>query len=207
MTVDPNAILMGGGVPPAKFNSPGVTYGGRITTPPQAYQEREYVKGAPGTGKLKTFDSGDPIMGLTVDIQTTLRDPSIEDDDGMRRIYISGKRMKTTVRDAVRAAGAPGLEVGGELTITYTHSEVPTDPQSAKHYTATYVPAASATLMGETPAGAAPPVTTPAAAPTPTPTPAAALTSASGVDQNALLAALGNLPPEAQAALLANAQK
>lgn len=148
-TVNANDVLMGGGgAPSARFNEPGATYTGRIIHPPQAYQEREWnLATMRSDGPPATFPSGDPIMAISVDIKTTLRDATIEDDDGTRRVYIQGKRLKEAVRNAVRDAGAHGLEVGGELTVTFTHQEDPTDKRSAKHYTATYVSAASAGLM------------------------------------------------------------
>ncbi|MBO9556744.1 hypothetical protein, partial [Cellulomonas sp.] len=150
MTTTPNAndILMGGGgAPTAKFLHPGDTLVGRVAAPPQAYQEREYVKDKPGGGDPKTYPSGDPIMAVYVDLATDLRDPSIEDDDGTRRFYIEGRYLKADVRDAIRAAGAPGLEVGGTLTVTFTHREDPDDKRSRKFWRITYSPAGNAALM------------------------------------------------------------
>jgi hypothetical protein len=172
-TINANDILMGGGgAPSAKFDEPGVTYEGRITHPPQAYQEREYnqVTGR-SDGEPRRFPSGDPIMAISIDIQTSLRDPSVEDDDGTRRIYVQGKRLKEAVRNAVRDAGASGLEVGGRLSVTFTHRDDPTDKRSAKYYTAKYTPAGSAALMDEPtkPATAAPAQAIPVA-PAPAPT-------------------------------------
>lgn len=207
-------ILMGGGGPPAaKFDTPGATVGGRIVTRPQAYQEREYDPNRPGGGDPKFFPSGDPIMGINVDVQTSFRqDP---DDDGVRRLYIQGKRLKNAVRDAVKAADAKGLEVGGELTVTFTHREDPEDKRSAKYYDVTYVPAATVAFMKddptpEQPTGVDPwraqtPANNPAAYAQPTPAQAAPA-AAGGVDPAAVQAAMANLPPEVLAAIQA-AQK
>lgn len=174
-TYDANAVLMGGGgAPTAKFANPGDTITGRIIAPPQAYQERDYDPNNPGGGKPKVYPSGDPIMAVYVDLATDLNDPSIQDDDGTRRFYIEGRYLKADVRDAVRAAGAAGLEVGGQLTVTFTHREDPMDKRSRKFWQVKYTPAGNAALMGDTPAPAPAPQQAPQAAPTPAPQPAAA---------------------------------
>ncbi|TKR27153.1 hypothetical protein FA014_02000 [Cellulomonas hominis] len=187
-TPDANAILMGGaGVPAAKFPNPGDMLVGRIVAPPQAYQERDYDKNNPGSGTPKTYPSGDPIMALYVDVATDLRDPSIEDDDGTRRLFVEGRYLKGTIRDAVRAAGAPGLEVGGTLTLTFTHREDPEDKRSRKYWQATYVPGGNAALMTPDPAPAA--VTTPAPTPQAVTQPVQAAPAPVPVQQSTLAAA------------------
>lgn len=168
---DPNQILMGGGGAPAwKFEDPGTTRTGTIASPPVARQEREYDKDNPGGGALKFFPSGDPIMGIVVEVQTTERDPSNADDKGLRTFYVEGRYIKEAVRNAVRAAGASGLEVGGQLTVTFTHREDPMDKRSRKYWEVSYVPAGNAALMGEEQAAPATPAPAPApAAPAPAP--------------------------------------
>jgi hypothetical protein len=183
-TQDANAILMGGGgARAAKFDTPNDRWAGRIVSPPQAKQERDYDPKNPGGGDLKFFPSGDPIMGVTVDIQTTVRDPSVNDDDGIRKIYIEGRYIKEAVREAVRAAGASGLEVGGELDITFTHREDPMDKRSRKFWTVKYTPAGNAALMDTQQTGApqSAPVTVSQPAPVaavPAPAPAAPVPAA-----------------------------
>ncbi|NMF29615.1 hypothetical protein [Cellulosimicrobium aquatile] len=204
MTTTPNAndVLMGGGgAPTAKFANPGDSIRGRIVAPPQAYQERDYVKDKPGGGDLKFYPSGDPIMSVYVDVQTDLHDPSIEDDDGTRRVYIEGRYLKADVRNAVRAAGASGLEVGGTLELTFTHREDPDDKRSRKFWQAKYVPAGNAALMSNTPAQTNAPATAapaaanpaPAAHPAtaPAPTPAAAPSGEDAAAKARQLIALG----------------
>jgi hypothetical protein len=112
-------VLMGGGRPAAKFEHPGATVGGKILAPPRTHQEREYDRNNPGRGKPKVFPSGDPIYGITVDVQTNDRSLGAE-DDGVRRIWIEGKRLKEAVREAVRAGGGTSLQQGGELWVKYT---------------------------------------------------------------------------------------
>ena len=88
-------------------------------------------------------------MGVHVVVQTDERDPSIEDDDGRRTFYIEGRYLKEAVREAVRAAGSPGLEVGGRISVTFTHRENPHDTKSRKFWQVQYVPAGNSTLMGQ----------------------------------------------------------
>lgn len=205
-TYDANAVLMGGGGPKAwKFEEPGTTRVGTIAAPPVARQEREYDKNNPGGGDPKFYPSGDPIMGVVVEVQTTERDPSVEDDDGKRTFYVEGRYIKEAVRDAVRKAGAPGLEVGGQLSVTFTHREDPYDKRSRKFWNITYTPAGNAALMGDTPAPApaapppqaAPAAAQPAPAPAPQPAPAPAPQAAATADP---AAATANPTPEQLAA-------
>lgn len=148
--IDPMDVLMGGsGAPTAKFEQPGTTIGGRIVAPPRSHQEREYDRNNPGKGALKTFPSGDPIMGITIDVQTDQRDPSNPDDDGVRRIYVEGKRLKEAVRNAVVASGSPKLEVGGILQVTFTGLGVAENStiNAPKEWSAVYTPLAQAQFL------------------------------------------------------------
>jgi|GEM_PF-759812 len=141
-TPSANDVLMGGGgALTAKFTNPGDMIGGRIVAEPRVYQEREYDPRNPGNGAPKFYPkSGDPIMSVSVDVQTDLRDPSDPDDDGVRRIYIEGKRLKDAVRDAVRNAGADGLHVGDELHVAFTGlGQAENGMNAPKLYAAKYV--------------------------------------------------------------------
>jgi hypothetical protein len=143
----------GGGAPSWNFEAPGVRKVARITKPPQSKQEREYDPRNPGGGKPKFFPSGDPIMGVTVEVQTDERDPQDYEDDGKRTFYIEGKRLKEAVREAVRAAGASGLEVGGTLDVTLTHYDEPNDRKSGRNWQITYTLPGNNVLMGQPPQG------------------------------------------------------
>lgn len=148
-TYDANAVLMGGGGPKGwSFADPGTTRTGTIADTPKAVQERDYDPNNPGGGAPKVFPSGDPIMGVHVVVQTTERDVTIEGDDGRRTFYIEGRYLKEAVREGVRTAGASGLEVGGQITVTFTHREDPADKRSRKFWAVQYVPAGNAALMG-----------------------------------------------------------
>lgn len=149
-TYDANQVLMGGGGPKGwSFADPGTTRTGTIAEPPKAVQERDYDPNNPGGGNPKVFPSGDPIMGIHVVVATNERDASIDGDDGRRTFYIEGRYLKEAVREGVRNAGAPGLEVGGQITVTFTHREDPADKRSRKFWQVQYVPAANATLMAD----------------------------------------------------------
>ncbi|MFD8847055.1 hypothetical protein [Streptomyces pseudogriseolus] len=152
--MDANSFLMGGGgAPTAKFPTPGTTVGGRITEQPKVEQQRDIQ-----SGELKFWSDGNPMMQLVVTVQTDERDPSVEDDDGRRRIFVKGQ-MKNAVADAVRQAGAKGLEVGGTLHVRYTHDGTPKQRgfSAPKQYAAKYTPAAQAELAAPAPAAAAAP--------------------------------------------------
>ncbi len=148
---DATSFLMGGSVPSAKFDSVGVTVGGRITETPAVQQQRDFT-----TQELKVWEDGSPQMQLVVTIATDLRDPADPDDDGSRRLYIKGQ-LKQAVAAAVRKAGAKSLEIGGVLTVTYTGDGVPSRKgiNPPKQYAAEYSPAAAGVLHtpDPTPAG------------------------------------------------------
>jgi hypothetical protein len=132
---DANDVLMGGGgFPAVKFDVMRVWKGGRIVSKPTTRQETEF-----GTGKLKTFPkSGDPIMGIVVPVQTDERTDT--EDDGVRRLFVEGKRLKDAVRAGVTAAGADGLNVGGQLFVAWIGEEQGQGATPAKVYEARYYP-------------------------------------------------------------------
>ncbi|MEU1122163.1 hypothetical protein ABZ371_00885 [Streptomyces sp. NPDC005899] len=145
-------LMGGGGAPTAKFPVPQTTVGGRITERPTVEQQRDI-----STGDKKFWSDGNPMMQLVVTVQTDERDPQLDEDDGRRRLFVKGQ-MKNAIADAVRAAGARGLEVGGTLAVTYSH-----DGQASqrgfnppKQYTARYTPAATVALNTPDPGTAAP---------------------------------------------------
>jgi hypothetical protein len=193
VSTDPNAWLMGGTVPSAKFDTRGDTIKGVITETPELRQQTDF-----DTNQPKFWDDGKPMMQLVVTISTDQRDPANADDDGTRRIYVKGK-LQQAVAAAIRKAGAKGLEVGGTLQVSYIGDDEPKKRgmSGAKLYAAEYTPAApqsQAAFFGATEVPA-PTATTPAPAPsvppiTPQGNPAAA-------------AALANLTPEQIQALLA----
>lgn len=116
--MDPNAFLMGAAVPSMRWDHPGATCSGRVV------HRETRLQTVFGTGEVKKWPSGDPMYQLVVHIQTSLRDPSIENDNGTRAIYIKGKNFTDAARDAVREAGALGIEVGGMISVVYTGDDM-----------------------------------------------------------------------------------
>lgn len=193
MSTDPNAWLLGGTVPSAKFEARGDTITGVISETPELRQQTDF-----DTQQPKFWDDGKPMMQLVVTLSTDQRDPGNPDDDGTRRIYVKGK-LQQAVASAIRKAGAKGLEVGGTLTVSYVGDDEPKrrGMSGAKLYTADYTsPTAAFLASGDSaPAAAAPAPAAPAPAPQAVqPTSAAA-------------AALGNLTPEQIQQLLAAQQQ
>lgn len=184
---DSYSFLAGGGSPAAKFLAHGDTVGGTITTEPEVQQQRSIEDGTP-----LTWSDGNPRMQMVVTVQTSLRDPSIEDDDGKRRIFVRGQ-MRNAVQQAVLATGAKGLDVGGTLTVTYTGDGERKNPAYTppKLYQATYskpTTGSSAAFLGNT-------TTTTTAA-------AAGGDLPPGLPANITAELWATLTPEAQAALL-----
>lgn len=177
-------FLLGSGGASAKFENLGDTVTGTITVTPELRQQTDFK-----TKKPKFWDDGEPMMQVVVSLATDQRDPAVEDDDGQRNVYIKGQMQQAT-RDALKAAGAKGLEPGGTLTVAFIGTE-PTDAGSPKKlYAVSYVPAAANFVNGSNqPAAAAPQPAQPPAQPAPP-----------AVDPN-VVAAYRNLPPEQQDAL------
>lgn len=171
----PEDFLLGGGGPTRKGRSAsflqiGASITGTISDRPEVRQQND-----PETGLPKTWPDGNPIWQIVVPLQTTLRSTEIEDDDGVRYLYVAGSKkpesrsMHVAVAEAVRAAGAGQLEVGGQLTVTYTGNgpkspNAPAVAQAPKQYSAVYVPAHAAAL-GVQPAATQAPSNPVAAAP------------------------------------------
>lgn len=163
---DANDLLMSGGVPSARFPTIGSMVTGRIIREPEAREQTDFTSGA-----VLRWDNGEPKMQIIVHLQTDERNPEDITDDGTRALYIKGQMLQA-IRQAVRAAGANGLAVGGSLTVTFA-AEAESSKRGfnpAKQYTATYVPPsrgdAANTILnkepttnggGDGPAGDAPP--------------------------------------------------
>lgn len=133
--MEANDFLMSGGAPAAKFPTIGTTVAGTITQQPEVQQIRDF-----STGEPLYWPDGKPKMQLVVTLATDQRDPQTPDDDGRRRLYVKGL-MRTAIRDAVRKAGARGLEVGGRLEVTYVaDGERKGNLNPPKLYKAAYTP-------------------------------------------------------------------
>ncbi|MFB9620670.1 hypothetical protein [Brooklawnia cerclae] len=120
------------------------------------------------TGEPRTFSNGQPMMMYRVDLQTSLREPGDQFDDGKRSIFLKGSRAAESqsslaaVLAAVKAAtGTTALATGGTLTLKYIGEGVAKTRgfNPPKLYAATYQPP-TVDLAG--PQSVAPPVAAPA---------------------------------------------
>ncbi len=134
MSRDPNDFLDGGGYPTVSFEVGTLVKGEILDLTVQ--QQRDFATGLP-----KTWPDGNPMEQLVIAIQTDLRDPSIEDDDGKRRIFIDNKRKREAVAAAKKASGAK-LARGGMIAMKCTGEEPSKTPgfRAAKTYVAQYRP-------------------------------------------------------------------
>ena len=157
-----------------KFTNPGDTHTGTITEVSDARQATEY-----GSNELAYWDKERtrPKMQVAVTLDTAERDPQDANDTGKRTLWVvedgrSGSIL-SAIRQAVHQAGAGTIDIGGQLTVTFSgfdpNSKNPANPR--KVYSASYVPPAPAGGMftSQEPAQPAAPVATPA---TPAPVPA-----------------------------------
>lgn len=151
-----------------KFTNPGDTHTGTITEVSDARQATEY-----GSNELAYWDKERtrPKMQVAVTLDTTERDPQDANDTGKRTLWVvedgrSGSIL-SAIRQAVHQAGAGTIDIGGQLTVTFSgfdpNSKNPANPR--KVYAASYVPPAPAGGMFTNQAPA--PVAQPAAAPAP----------------------------------------
>lgn len=165
-----------------KFTNPGDTHTGTITEVSDARQASEFGSNEPAYwDREKTR----PKMQVAVTLDTAERDPQDASDTGKRTLWVvedgrSGSIL-SAIRQAVHQAGADTIDIGGQLTVTFSgfdpNSKNPQNPR--KIYSASYVPPAPAGGMftNQAPAQPAAPApvaqpVAPAAQPAPAPAPA-----------------------------------
>ena len=155
-----------------KFTNPGDTHTGTITEVSDARQATEY-----GSNELAYWDKERtrPKMQVAVTLDTAERDPQDANDTGKRTLWVvedgrSGSIL-SAIRQAVHQAGAGTIDIGGQLTVTFSgfdpNSKNPANPR--KIYSASYVPPAPAGGMftNQAPAQPAAPAPAQPAAPAP----------------------------------------
>lgn len=127
-----NDFLMGGGVPSAKFPTIGTVVKGTIV-------DSDVTQQTDLDGTAKVWSDGKPMLQAVITLQTDERDPEVDGDTGLRKIYVKGQ-MQAAVRDAVKQAGAQGLDVGGTLAVQYTADKAveKRGHNPAKQYVAQY---------------------------------------------------------------------
>lgn len=132
---DANSLIMGSSIPSATFIEIGTVHEGTIAGL-NVQQARVF-----GKQELAFWPDGQPKMQAVVTIRTQERDESIENDNGVRRLYVSSKGMKDAIAAAIKKAGADGLAVGGTLGIKYVRNgEGQNAANPPKVYAAKYEP-------------------------------------------------------------------
>ena len=113
--------------PTASFKAPGQSYSGVVSYPPESRQAKEYK-----SDKLKVWPDGSPVMQTKIVLR--------QDDDTEVAVYAQSGLAKA-ITAALIEAGAPDVEVGGRLTVTFTGTD-PAKQDMAnppKLYTAEYI--------------------------------------------------------------------
>jgi len=108
-----------------------------------------------------TWDDGSPRMLTYVELETDLRDPELDSDDGVRAIYCkggtfeiaegSGLSAEAALVDAAKKAGSKTLDEGAKLAVVFTgkaKSKV-RGYQPAKLYTMQYQAAVASVAVSD----------------------------------------------------------
>jgi hypothetical protein len=140
-------LLFTGTAPTVKWETPGTVQ--RITvTDKTTRQRRDKV-----TNELLYWDEAklEPKMQILLTgpcevksgkTWTKASDPELDNDDGVRTLYIAGRSKKNpgstmdALRKAMRAAGARAIEIGS--IIEMTHESGIGTPDKPRKYSATY---------------------------------------------------------------------
>lgn len=117
-------LLQGGGSPSLSFKDAkvGDSFTGVITGT-RAVQVRNYT-----TQEPEFWDDGKPKMQIEVTLATDLRDPSIDDDQGERRVFLFGQKL-TALKEALKVKGLTKLEIGATFKITFSGSKPASNPR------------------------------------------------------------------------------
>lgn len=190
-----------------KFTNPGDTHTGTITEVSDARQATEFGSNEPAYwDREKTR----PKMQVAVTLDTTERDPQDANDTGKRTLWVvedgrSGSIL-SAIRQAVHQVGAGTIDIGGQLTVTFSgfdpNSKNPANPR--KVYTAAYQAPAPAGGMFTSQAPAQPAAPAPAAPAPAQPVPAAQPVAASATP--APVPAVPDAVRQAVTALIATGQ-
>ena len=118
-TQDANALLMGSGGRSAKFEAVGATVVGIVRR--VDVRQQTDIK----TGEPLEWPDGNPRQQLVIQLATE-GEPEDTDDDLMRNLYVPiPSAMRTAIADAIRRAGAHGIETGMRLGVKFTKQEAP----------------------------------------------------------------------------------
>jgi hypothetical protein len=123
---DPNDLLGSKSVPSLSFKDVevGTKFEGVITDL-RTVQVRNYDD----PNKLEYWDDGKPKLQIEVTLATKYIDPSLDEDDGTRRVYLFGQKLQAAKAE-MKAKGIEKLEKGFKFAIEF----VGTKPSSNKRY-------------------------------------------------------------------------
>jgi hypothetical protein len=148
---DANMLLSGPKQPIAKFDAIGDSITGTLL-------DAEVAPVTSPTGETQLDKNGNPRQQIIYTLQTELRDPEIEDDDGKRRVFAKWaiqKAISTCL--AEMGLARQGLQEGGTLTITHNATQKASQRgySDIKLYEAAYVPPPARSLPSDTSGGEA----------------------------------------------------
>lgn len=100
--------------PSVSFKSIGDAVVGRIVAL-EDYQQKEYNTNPNAPVVLKTWKkSGDPMMGVRVTLETNPGDKT-----SRVTLWGEGQKLLMALAAAVKGSGAPDLEIGADLAVTF----------------------------------------------------------------------------------------
>lgn len=122
---DPNDLLGTRSIPSLSFKDAkvGDAFTG-IISDLRTVQVRSYDSGEP-----EFWDDGKPKLQIEVTLATDYLDPTLDEDDGTRRVYLFGQKL-SAAKQEMKAKGLSKLEKGMKFTISFTGEK----PASNKKY-------------------------------------------------------------------------
>lgn len=119
-------LLGGAGAPSLSFKDAAVghSYEGTIVDV-RAVQVRNYEDPT----KLEFWDDGKPKMQIEVTLDTAYADPSDPDDDGKRRVFLFGQKLRSA-KEELAKKGMKSIQIGAHFKITLSG----TKPSQNKRY-------------------------------------------------------------------------
>ena len=122
---DPNDLLGTRSIPSISFKDAkiGDSFTGVITDL-RTVQVRSYDSGEP-----EFWDDGKPKLQIEVTLATDYLDPSLDEDDGTRRVYLFGQKL-SAAKQEMKAKGLSKLEKGMKFSISFVGEK----PASNKKY-------------------------------------------------------------------------
>jgi hypothetical protein len=139
------ADALAGGSPYLKWENPGTSYEGSITDV-QLRQARKYE-----STELDSWDDGTPKMQVVVTLQTALRDPERDEDDGIRSLSINlWSGQKKALLAACKAAGVSEPQAGQGFRATHVSGVGNAKSPRVFEYVITPAPSGVASALGAT---------------------------------------------------------